>query len=171
MDLATTMHDHEAVRLAAAINSLRPDWPVSSLHTFIIRNLAARAYADAAVALTFVAVDPKSSTPKRVLEAGPWWRATQTEAGTYRPPRKDEVCPVHVGSWANSCSGCAADRLSGDTTQGPDPRKPVVTARVAEVRAELATIKAALCGHKVDRTRAHCDACERPAEPATEATE
>lgn len=71
----------ETHRLAAAINALRPDWPLASLSTWIRTSLAERAYRDAAVALTWVACDPQSETPARVLEAGPWWRAAQAEQG------------------------------------------------------------------------------------------
>src|SRR5690606_24893959 len=31
---------------------------------------------DVAVAMAWVAADPESKTPARVLEAGPWWAAT-----------------------------------------------------------------------------------------------
>jgi hypothetical protein len=74
----------EAHRLAAALNQLRPDWPLASLSTWIRNNLTDRAYRDAAVALTWVACESETTSPARVLEAGPWWRATQAGAGT--PP-------------------------------------------------------------------------------------
>ena len=69
----------EIERLAHAINQLRPDWPIASLRTGITRDLGTRAYRDAAIALTWVACDPTSRTPARVLEAGPWWLATQVD--------------------------------------------------------------------------------------------
>lgn len=63
-------------RIAAAVNMLRPDWPAASLRTLLdkpeLRNRPAR---DVAVALTWVACDPRSQTPARVLLAGVWWRA------------------------------------------------------------------------------------------------
>lgn len=65
----------EITRLAGSIASLRPDWPQSSLHTFITRDLAAKPYRDAAVAMVWVASDPDTQTPRRVLENGPWWQA------------------------------------------------------------------------------------------------
>ena len=68
----------EIDRLAAAVNALRPDWPTQSLRTFIAANLAERSYRDAALALAWVATDPQTRTPKRVLEGGPWWRATSS---------------------------------------------------------------------------------------------
>lgn len=72
----------EIERTAAAVNSLRPDWPIKSLVTFIEGNLAGRAYRDTTVALAWVATDPETKTPKRVLEDGPWWRATVTADNT-----------------------------------------------------------------------------------------
>lgn len=113
----------EIARLAHAINDLRPDWPIASLTTFINRQLGGRAYRDAAVALTWVAVDsrndgtPASDTPKRVLEAGPWWRAAAVEnPGSTRahPPKREEECPRHPGQHAGNCGGCATDALAAE---------------------------------------------------------
>lgn len=76
----------QAERIAAAINALRPEWPVASLVSFIGKNLQTRAALDAAVALTYVALDRNdkgewcSVTPGRVLEAGPWWRIGTNDA-------------------------------------------------------------------------------------------
>jgi hypothetical protein len=70
------MNHNEAMRIAAATNQLRPDWPVASLVTLLARpELANRPRRDVAVALTWVACDAESKTPARVLEAGPWWKA------------------------------------------------------------------------------------------------
>ncbi|MBM7788871.1 hypothetical protein [Tenggerimyces flavus] len=85
----------EAERLAYAINSLRPDWPRSSLQTLFAKHLAKRTLHDAAVAMVWVATDPATQTPGRVLENGPWWGASLTttseaerhpSAQTYVPP-------------------------------------------------------------------------------------
>lgn len=86
------MNPHEAARLAAAINQLNPEWPRRSLQTFIETNLMDRPYRDAAIALTWIACDPLSRTPARVLEAGPWWRASLADRlpenqPTPTPPR------------------------------------------------------------------------------------
>lgn len=67
------MNRTEVERIAKAINGLRPDWPWNALVTFIEAHLTERAYRDVAVALTVVACDPETRTPKRVLEPGPWW--------------------------------------------------------------------------------------------------
>ncbi len=80
------MNRTEVERIAKAINGLRPDWPWNALCTFIEGHLTDRAYRDVAVALAFVACDPDTRTPKRVLEAGPWWHvgppsARHTEPG------------------------------------------------------------------------------------------
>lgn len=70
------MNPTAIVRIAAAANSLRPDWPSSSIVTLLTKNLAERAYRDVAVAMAWVATDPESKTPARILEQGPWWLAT-----------------------------------------------------------------------------------------------
>ena len=69
------MNRTEIERLAGAANKLRPDWPWKSLVTFIELHMMDRAYRDVAVALAWVACDPATKTPKRVLESGPWWQA------------------------------------------------------------------------------------------------
>lgn len=77
------MNEHEIGRLAAAAHQLRPDWPANSLRTFITKNLADRPRRDVAVALAWIACEPNTATPARVLEAGPWWRAAAVEGETH----------------------------------------------------------------------------------------
>jgi hypothetical protein len=105
------MNEAQISRLAHALNELRPDWPIASLTTWIRNHLATRAFRDAAVACTWVALDMQadgswtSRTLARVLEAGPWWRAAAAgEDGirTSRNPRPDEACP-DCGGFAGSC--------------------------------------------------------------------
>ncbi len=72
----------ETERLAAMANALRPDWPVKSLATFIGNELTRRTYREVAIALAWVATDPATDTPKRMLEAGPWWNASRAQAAT-----------------------------------------------------------------------------------------
>ena len=103
----------EAERLAHAVNAMRPDWPLSSLLTFISRNLAGRALRDVAVALAWVACDPETKTPARVLEAGPWWKATQAEAGTVSAIT--HRCPEHPTRAAWNCPECEAEAVSPDS--------------------------------------------------------
>lgn len=120
------MNDAEVKRLAHAINELRPSWPISSLATFISRSLSSRNYRDAAVALVYVALDADGAgnyvteTPRRVLEAGPWWKAAEingTNVGR-RPPKRHEECRTHPGQYADHCGGCNADRLAEPADQG-----------------------------------------------------
>ena len=60
----------ETERLAAMANALRPDWPLKSLTTFIVNELTRRTYREVAIALAWIATDPATDTPKRMLEAG-----------------------------------------------------------------------------------------------------
>lgn len=69
------MNSTAITRIAAMANALRPDWPHSSLVTMLTKNLAERAYRDVAVAMAWIATDPDTTTPARVLENGPWWQA------------------------------------------------------------------------------------------------
>lgn len=122
----------EAHRLAAAINQLRPDWPLASLSTWIRSNLAERAYRDAAIALTWVACEPETQSPGRVLENGPWWKATQAQAGTISAI--SQQCPEHPGEKAWDCQPCR--------DEASDP-----TAGLAKVRAAIADRPRTLTDH------------------------
>jgi hypothetical protein len=78
--LELVMEEHEIDRIAAAMHQLRPDWPVKSLKTMLHNpTLKDRPRRDVCVALAWVACEPNTATPGRVLEAGPWWRAAAIE--------------------------------------------------------------------------------------------
>lgn len=95
----------EAERLAAAVNAMRPDWPVTSVMTFLSKpEVSGRAYRDVAVALTWVAADPLTQTPARLLEAGPWWRATQAQGDTFVAAAMR--CTDHPTEPAGRCQPC-----------------------------------------------------------------
>jgi hypothetical protein len=133
-------------RLAGMAHALRPDWPVKSLVTFIDANLTARAHRDVAVALAYVACDPKSATPKRILEAGPWWRATAVEGNTTRPPKREEACAICGREQIQH--GLHAEHDFTDVDHASRDRSNA--AHLA--RAELAQSRASLCTHGVPAT-------------------
>lgn len=112
------MNEYETERIAQAINVLRPDWPVRSLITLMGKEqLKHRPRRDVLVALCWVASESNSHTPARVLEAGPWWKATQADGDTgggHKHPMRagdPDECREHRGQHRDHCSGCAADRL------------------------------------------------------------
>jgi len=118
------MNDNEIRRLAHALDALRPDWPISSLTSFIRKHLASWPYRDAAVALAYIACDTKpdgqhaSDTPKRVLEQGPWRVAAAVGGSTEmraHAPKRHEECPDHPGRWAHNCGLCNVEALDDDT--------------------------------------------------------
>lgn len=134
------MTENEIRRLAHAVNDLRPDWPISSLTTFISNQLGKRAYRDAAVAMVWVAVDakpdgqPASETPKRVLEAGPWWTAAVVDRADTRSiaPKRDEQCldcgkPLTVCRTSVAACGQAVTR----PTPAADPDRVATLAAAA----------------------------------------
>ena len=99
------MNRTEIERLAKSANGLRPDWPWNSLATFLETHLVDRAYRDVAVALAYVAADPETRTPKRVLEAGPWW---QVGAAAERKPTESGIATYceHGRRSGLHCDGC-----------------------------------------------------------------
>ena len=95
----------EAERLAAAAHAMRPDWPTTSVLSFLSKpEMCDRAYRDVAVALAWVAAEPTTLTPARVLEAGPWWKATTVAAGTVSAITI--LCPEHPTERAWDCQPC-----------------------------------------------------------------
>jgi hypothetical protein len=106
------MNDHEAQRIAAAMHAARPDWPASSVLTLIRKKLIDRPRRDVFVALAWVASEPASHTPARVLEAGPWWRAAGIEGAATKPT------PWEPHLICTTCSKtedrCKATRFAGD---------------------------------------------------------
>lgn len=101
------MNQTDIQRLAASVNALRPDWPTKSLTTFIANNLGTRATIDAAVAMAWIATDPDTKTPARVLEAGPWWKATRP-AGAPTGEQPDQIHSAEI------CRVCRKTRAGHD---------------------------------------------------------
>lgn len=101
------MNQADIQRLAAAINALRPDWPTKSLVTFLAKHLSDRATLDTTVAMAWIAADPKTETPARVLASGPWWQATRPAGAPTgeQPAAKDDT---------NRCKVCGHTRAGHD---------------------------------------------------------
>jgi hypothetical protein len=84
----------EAERLAASVHALRPDWPLTSLLTFL-KKRERRPLLDIGIELTYVALLPDTKTPARIDEAGPWKSATSTAAPTPLPRyAADDDCAI-----------------------------------------------------------------------------
>ncbi len=106
----------ETERLAAMANALRPDWPLKSLTTFIVNELTRRTYREVAIALAWVATDPATDTPKRMLEAGPWWNASRAQAATVSVVVTR--CGEHPDHPAARCPACDSRRGEVDHDAG-----------------------------------------------------
>ena len=107
------MDEHEIGRIAAAMNQLRPDWPVKSLRTMLNNPLLKdRPRRDVCVALAWIACEPNTATPGRVLEAGPWWRAAAVEATG--KPRDDLPTYLRCAVCYQPRGRCEAVRFAGD---------------------------------------------------------
>lgn len=129
------MNGNEISKLAHALNELRPDWPISSLTTWLNNHLSKRPYRDAAIACVWVALDMKpdgsweSRTLARVLEPGPWWRAADPGSEgrvARRNPRPDEACP-QCGGFAGSCP-CGNPVRRGPSAPPPENLRDLVEA-------------------------------------------
>ena len=129
----------EIERLADALHALRPDWPTKSLVTFTSNVLGDQRYADVAVALVAIAVDPATQTPKRIMADGPWWRAAQAAFGrtpTSIPTGDAERCTEdgHEHELAANCRLCraAAIAAAGTAVIGITPEQAEINARGAQ---------------------------------------
>jgi hypothetical protein len=90
------VNKQEAERIAASVNMLRPDWPKNLILAVLGDDRCIhRGYADLAIAMTCVAVDPTSQKPGRIHERGPWWNATLATMPA-EPARviNDEDCAI-----------------------------------------------------------------------------
>lgn len=84
------MNQIELARLASVAHEYRPDWPKQSILT-LLHPLSMRAYTDVAVAMAVCFTDPETETPKRLLEDGPWWKATRLAGGSVPQPAPYQV--------------------------------------------------------------------------------
>lgn len=131
------MATQEEIRtLAVALNALRPDWPTRSIHTYLEREHANRAYADLTVAAVAVAVDRETKTPRRLSEHGPWWEAAYTARpveGTHDTTAARCTEPGHGSYLAHNCGACRANELANAAKASPRPAKPAGSQPPAEV--------------------------------------
>jgi len=153
------MNEVEISRIAAAISDLRPDWPAASIRSLLNRpELKNKPRRDVAVALAWVACETDSKTPARVIEAGPWWKATNAEAtGTTvahtgrtvgRAANPEDVCGI-CDMWRQDCRGRAdvnghdfvprADCLPPTTVEGPEFKRGKCLAGPPDAPCQLIT--------------------------------
>ena len=113
------MNEHEVARIAAAMNQLRPDWPVRQLQTLLRdERITDRPRRDVCVALAWIACEANTANPYRVLEAGPWWRAAGVD-GTSTGGRRDWADDAH------RCRTCSLDRAGHDRLNANTPTPEV----------------------------------------------
>lgn len=120
--------DNELTRLADMAAALRPDWHARSVRAYLAKSAhARRAYADVALALCAVAVDPTATTPARLDQPGPWWRIHRAlafgEVPEVGPGRDRPAChrPGHEHEPAGTCRWCRAEELAGHDHEEPAP--------------------------------------------------
>lgn len=148
------MRQHEAERIAAAINVARPDWPTKQLLTLLSDDrINKRPRRDIFVALAWIAAEPESTAPYRVLESGPWWAAAAAEHVRSATEEPEVIAPEH------KCAICSMHRVECQrraTTSGHEFLSVVDHAKVARKRepAEAQRIGDSLKG-EIQPTRDH----------------
>lgn len=101
-------------QLAHVLAIFRPDWNRASVAT-VLGRMTDRPYTDLAVAAVSCALDPRTVTPARIVEYGPWWVAAYQAGRQATPsvgPGAEPRCDVggHEHELARACRCCAADR-------------------------------------------------------------
>ena len=134
------MNTHEIERIAAAMNHLRPDWPIRQLKTLLTdARITDRPRRDVTVALAWVACESGTANPYRVLEAGPWWRAAAVDGAAKSPnkvpaDRRCSTCSLDQSRCRQIWSGDHDFELDFKTKRDGETVHQIVTA----VRAEVA---------------------------------
>ena len=131
------MNQNQARAIAKAVSFIRPDWQESSLSSLLTglpaarRDMPAR---DVMLALVWLAYDPATKTPGRLIADGPWWHIADTAAHTQPAPTTSTVqwCDVHGRPYVAVCRYCR-DGQPVRPRGGPPP--PDVR---AQMRADLA---------------------------------
>ena len=103
----------EMEKVAEVMNIIRPDWPARSILTTLQRDHANRPYRDLLIAAVALAADPRTATPARLAEHGPWWVAAYQAGRQSTPtvgPGREPRCDDHPQELARACRCCAADR-------------------------------------------------------------
>jgi hypothetical protein len=111
------MDDNDIARLGAMAHALRPDWPAASVSTWLRRNLNDKPLRDVAIALAWIACEPNSATPARLLAApGPWWQAAGVTSSVPVPAVHEVLSPDE------RCTICGKsyDRCTRDPNSGHD---------------------------------------------------
>lgn len=122
------MNEHERQRIADAMHHLRPDWPTKQLLTLLASpQLADRPRRDVTVALSWVACEAGTSSPYRVLEAGPWWRATAVDGTGSRPLNRGPWCGICGVSHELHRAEDHEFERPGDRKCAPDAMAAIVT--------------------------------------------
>lgn len=148
------MNEHEIERIAAAMNHMRPDWPTAQLRTLLKdQRITNRPRRDVSVALAWVACETGTSTPYRVLEAGPWWKAAGVEGAA---TKRDE--PANH----ERCSTCSLhrDRCRAINATDHDFRPWTATPEPVDTKATVQALKELVSG-----ARAHVEPQPKPETP------
>jgi hypothetical protein len=115
----TQISEPQARALAFLLNSVRPDWPQSSLLTLLERNRDVPSLGALILAATTKAMDATCRTPEPIFRTGPHW-PVEARDQLPRGPR----CRTHDDY--EPCRGCRADRIAEHhdpyAQLDPDPR-------------------------------------------------
>lgn len=127
-------------RLTAAAHIIRNDWSKQGLRTLLSDGrIRTRSPREVLLALMWVASEPTTLKPTRILEPGPWWEVTRP-AGQ---PRHQAGAKFRTTRW-DDCHACGlpkASHVDDDHRYEPPPRGP--SQMPDDLRKSLADLRTA----------------------------
>lgn len=148
----------EAERLANAIHSLRPDWPLTSLLTFLHAKKN-KPLLELTVQLAWVAQLPDSKTPARVDFDGPWRRAF-LGAGVQSAPAARYPLPDDCAVCGGPRVGTHADHEYREPLPPESWARPTPEQRAALEAARVQAEKQLTAAQEVEPERTKRDPAE-----------
>jgi len=92
------------------------------------------------------ASDPKAKTPGAIRRP---FVPDAPKSEAYKPPKREEACPIHLAHYRDNCAGCMADRKATDAHETP-PIRPARPASPEVAQRHIQAARAALRGSKED---------------------
>lgn len=88
------LNETQIAIIAGSTNHLRPNWNVAAIRAVIRKLPTHHTPSQVAAALAYVACDPETRQPTRILEGGPWWPSVIASAP--KLARKSEPTDCHI---------------------------------------------------------------------------
>lgn len=134
----------QADALSRLLHLLRPEWDRAGVMAALAKAKHRNPF-DLSMAALRATANPEVRSPGVIPLDGQHWTERVAPPEPMRPPRRDEECSAHPGSWQGACNACRADQLAGDQTPRRTETSPITSEHVRSLRGIYAATKADLC--------------------------